>query len=84
MTKDLIGALRAVSLVLSSKKETKIICGYLFCGCFFFQAQPEDACDLPDASLALDGPQYMNDFFAQVPFLTVISYIFRWRRSGTS
>ncbi|KAA0192021.1 S-syntaxin [Fasciolopsis buskii] len=29
-------------------------------------AQPEDACDLPDASLALDGPQYMNDFFAQV------------------
>ncbi|TPP63990.1 Syntaxin [Fasciola gigantica] len=29
-------------------------------------AQPEDATDLPDASLALDGPQYMNDFFAQV------------------
>nr|QQY02456.1 syntaxin 1 [Cryptocotyle lingua] len=29
-------------------------------------AQPEDAGDLPDASLAIDGPQYMNDFFAQV------------------
>ncbi|KAF8566871.1 hypothetical protein P879_04025 [Paragonimus westermani] len=29
-------------------------------------AQPEDANELPDASLQLDGPQYMNDFFAQV------------------
>ncbi|GAA50714.1 syntaxin-1A [Clonorchis sinensis] len=29
-------------------------------------AQPEDAGDLPDASLSIDGPQYMNDFFAQV------------------
>ncbi|CAL8107270.1 unnamed protein product [Calicophoron daubneyi] len=29
-------------------------------------AQPEDAGDLPDASMPLDGPQYMNDFFAQV------------------
>ncbi|KAK4472770.1 hypothetical protein MN116_003992 [Schistosoma mekongi] len=29
-------------------------------------AQPEDANDLPDASLPLDGSQYMNDFFSQV------------------
>uniref|UniRef100_A0A094ZYG5 Syntaxin n=1 Tax=Schistosoma haematobium TaxID=6185 RepID=A0A094ZYG5_SCHHA len=30
------------------------------------QAQPEDANDLPDTSLPLDGSQYMNDFFSQV------------------
>ncbi|CAH8444331.1 unnamed protein product [Schistosoma guineensis] len=29
-------------------------------------AQPEDANDLPDTSLPLDGSQYMNDFFSQV------------------
>ncbi|CAH8446631.1 unnamed protein product [Schistosoma rodhaini] len=29
-------------------------------------AQPEDASDLPDTSLPLDGSQYMNDFFSQV------------------
>ncbi|CAH8446707.1 unnamed protein product [Schistosoma margrebowiei] len=29
-------------------------------------AQPEDANDLPDSSLPLDGSQYMNDFFSQV------------------
>ncbi|VDQ07239.1 unnamed protein product [Trichobilharzia regenti] len=29
-------------------------------------AQPEDANELPDTSLPLDGSQYMNDFFSQV------------------
>ncbi|CAH8562036.1 unnamed protein product [Dicrocoelium dendriticum] len=37
-------------------------------------AQPEDANELPDATLSIDGPQYMNDFFAQVCHLIVDTF----------